>query len=198
MEELNCEFTAKQANKKNCITTFFQSSSFIAMLIAVITLIIFSRVLWADFVMWDDGTIIYLNPNLVGLSLERLGGIFTDVDSMMRYNPLTLLGWSVTHYFFGFNPFWFHFGNWLLHGLNAGLVFLVLRKLLKLGFSLEGIKIWRINVSASLGALLWSLHPLRVEPVAWASDRTYGQSLFFLLISPGHINCISFSLCDFC
>ena len=52
---------------------------------------------------------------------------------MMRYNPLTLLGWSITYHFFKLNPFWYHLGNWLLHGLNASLVFLVLRKLLVAG-----------------------------------------------------------------
>jgi Flp pilus assembly protein TadD len=102
----------------------------------------------------------------------------------MRYSPLTLLGWSITYQFLGDKPFWFHLGNWLMHGVSAGLVFLVLRKLLLLAISYgktlnEDSR--RITIASGLGALLWSLHPLRVEPVAWCTDRAYCQALLFLL-----------------
>ena len=133
--------------------------------------------------MWDDDIAIYLNPAIRSLEPAK---IFTDVDSMMRYNPLTLLGWSITYHFFGAKPFWYHFGNWLMHGLSAVLVFLVLRKLLVLVFlNYKKLDIypWRINIAAGLAALLWSIHPLRVEPVAWCTDRTYCQALLFLLLA---------------
>lgn len=184
MAEINCKSAIYHTKTNNCFAVLFQSSLFIATVITVVTLVVFIHVLWADFVMWDDDVSIYRNPNLGGLSLERLRWIFTDVDSMMRYNPLTLLSWSITYHFFGLNPFWYHFGNWLLHGLNAGLVFLVLRKLLILGFCRQGdTKPWNVDICAAISALVWSLHPLRVEVVAWANERTYCQSLFFLLIS---------------
>jgi protein O-mannosyl-transferase len=151
--------------------------------IAAVTLAVFIHVLRADFVMWDDDAAIYRNPVIHSLDLTK---IFTDVDSMMRYNPLTLLGWSITYHFFGLNPFWYHLVNWLMHGLNAALVFLLLRKLLILA-SLKhnwlNVNPWRIIISAGLAALLWSIHPMRVEPVAWCTDRTYCQSLLFLLLS---------------
>jgi len=136
--------------------------------------------------MWDDDLVICNNPSIRDMSLDGLRRMFSDVDSMMRYNPLTLLSWSITYHFWKLNPFWFHLGNWLLHGLNAALMFLVLRKLLVLGLAARDkadVDQWRITVSASLAALLWSLHPLRVEPVAWCTDRAYCQSLFFLLLS---------------
>jgi Flp pilus assembly protein TadD len=176
--------TVPAADATGGFVRFVQSPWFASVVIAAVTFTVFIRALGADFVMWDDDISIYLNPNLGGLSLERLRWIFTDVDSMMRYNPLTLLSWSITYHFFGINPFWYHFGNWLLHGLNASLVFLVLRKLLILGFRRQGdTKPWNVNICAAIGALAWSLHPLRVEVVAWANERTYCQSLFFLLIS---------------
>ena len=162
-----------------------QSPLFISLLVAIITLITFVLVLDAEFVRWDDDISIYENETLRNLSLEGIKRILTDVDSMMRYNPLTLLSWSITYHFWGLNPFWYHLGNWLLHGLNAGLVFFVLRKLILLGHrkhNKEIIAFW-INCSAAIAALVWSLHPLRVEPVAWANDRTYCQALFFLLLS---------------
>ena len=136
--------------------------------------------------MWDDDVIIYQNTNIRDFNIARLGKIFTDIDSMMRYNPLTLLGWGITYRFFGAKPFWFHLGNWLMHGLNAGLVFLVLRKLLLLAIihrKTINVEPWKITLACGLGALLWSLHPLRVEPVAWCTDRTYCQALLFLLFA---------------
>jgi lipoprotein NlpI len=149
-------------------------------IVSAITLAVFWPVLSADFVMWDDDIIIYENLAVRGLSLEHIGKIFTDVDSMMRYNPLTLLSWSTTYQFFGLDPFWYHMVNWLLHGANAMLVFFVLRWLLLASWGAVGR--W-VNIAAATGALLWSLHPLRVEPVAWCTDRTYCQALFFLLLS---------------
>jgi tetratricopeptide (TPR) repeat protein len=158
----------------------------VSIAVAAITLAVFIHVLSADFVMWDDDIIIYENPNMQGLSLRQIGKIFTDIDSMMRYNPLTLLSWSITYHFWGLNPFWYHFGNWMLHGLNTVLVFFVLRKLLILAsLNRNELKLdpQRINISTGLATLLWSIHPLRVEPVAWCTDRTYCQALFFLLLS---------------
>jgi Flp pilus assembly protein TadD len=163
-----------------------QSPLFVAIVVAAITLAVFIHVLSADFVMWDDDIIIYNNPIIRDLSIAGLGKIFTDVDSNMRYNPLILLGLSITYHFFKLNPFWYHLGNWLMHGLNTALVFLVLRKLLVLGFSKlkeSNEYSWRFTISAGLATLLWSIHPMRVEPVAWCTDRTYCQSLLFLLLS---------------
>ena len=155
----------------------------VSIVIAVITLAVFIHVLSADFVMWDDDKAIYNNPNIRDLDLGR---IFTDVDSTMRYNPLTLLGWCIIYYLFKLNPFWFHFSNWLLHGLNASLVFLVIRRFLVLVLSNRYkayVNPLRVTIAAGLASLLWSVHPLRVEPVAWCTDLTYCQALFFLLLS---------------
>ncbi len=158
-----------------------------SLIISLIVLAIFSEVLTADFVMWDDDIIIYKNPNLGALSFKRIYWAFTDVDSMMRYNPLTLLSWSATYHFFGLNPFGYHLVNWLLHGLSSGVLFLIIRKILLLSpltiqkNTHKGH--WYINITASLATLFWALHPLRVEPVAWATDRTYCQAVFFLLLS---------------
>jgi protein O-mannosyl-transferase len=178
-------------NKTNKINygydSLIKSPIIFSVTISLIVLAIFSGVLSADFVMWDDNVIIYENPNLGKLSLARIYWAFTDVDSMMRYNPLTLLSWSATYHFFGMNPFGYHLINWLLHGLSSGVLFLIIRKILLL--SPLTIKNntkeahWYINIAASLATLCWAIHPLRVEPVAWATDRTYCQALFFLLLS---------------
>lgn len=152
-----------------------------AAVVLMVTLAIFSGVLQADFVMWDDDLLITGNHKLTD---NGIWWVFTDVDSMQRYNPLTFLAWSITYHLTGFDPCWFHFGNWLLHGLSAVFLYLVLRDMLHIAAAknvLAGLTPLSRELAAGSGALLWALHPLRVEPVAWATDRTYCQAMFFLL-----------------
>ncbi len=157
--------------KNENILKLIKSEIVLSVLIFAISLLTFSCVLTADFVQWDDDIIIYENPKLTGFSFESVKWAFTDVDSMTRYNPLTLLGWSFTHYLWGFEPFWFHLGNWLLHAFSSILVFWIIRKmlLLKMEDPKEIALLW-INVSAAIATLIWAIHPLRVEPVSWATD----------------------------
>lgn len=153
----------------------------LAAVVLIVTLATFSEVLKADFVMWDDDLDILGNKKLTESSLWWM---FTDVDSMQRYNPLTFLAWSVTYHLTGFDPYWFHFGNWLLHGLSALLLYLTLRDLLIIAADknlLESLTPFSRELAAVSGALVWALHPLRVEPVAWATARMYCQAMFFLL-----------------
>ncbi len=162
----------------------YKSPLFIPVVIAVITLTVFWRVLSADFVMWDDNLFIYENPTIGGLTIENLRLIFTNVTaSSTWYTPLTGLRWCITYQFCQLNPLGYHLGNLLLHTADAVLVFYVLRKLLILGLSSPGsVKPYRITVCASLGAMLWSLHPMQVETVSWAVNA-YGQAILFLFIS---------------
>lgn len=156
----------------------------ICILLFLITFSVFSRSLSADFVAWDDNLLIYNNPHFKGLNAASLKWMFTDVEYVKRYLPLTWLGWFITYEICGLHPFGYHLGNVLLHALNAALVFLVLRKLLLLreaGCPAEKHK-YLLTCSA-IGALLWAIHPLRAEPVAWITDRVYSQTLLFLLIS---------------
>lgn len=161
--------------------------SFTFLFIVLIVLAVFSEVLVADFVMWDDDIIIYKNEGIGKLSLERVLWAFTDVESMMRYNPLTLLSWCATYHFWELNPFGYHLVNWLLHALSSGLLFLILRNLFL--YSLitnnksNNVNYWYVNVAAIVATLFWAIHPLRVEPVAWATDRTYCQATFFIMVS---------------
>jgi hypothetical protein len=179
--------TISKTNTMNLGYKFLNNSPLIfALIISLIVGAIFSGVLNADFVMWDDNVIIYENPNIGRLSLTRIYWAFTDVDSMMRYNPLTLLSWCASYHFFGLKPFGYHLINWILHGLSSGILFLIIRKILLLSSVTQNndqSSPVYINIASSLATLCWALHPLRVEPVAWATDRTYCQALFFLLLS---------------
>jgi protein O-mannosyl-transferase len=157
------------------------SPGVLALGMAAICLLVFAGVLYADFVMWDDDLSVYQNPHLGPLSSATLHWALTDVDATMRYIPLSLLSWVLTYQFFGLDPFGYHLGNWLLHGASTALLFLVVEKLL--GIAATVMTTARRYWIASLAALFWAVHPLRVEPVAWVTDRTYCLAMFFCLLA---------------
>ncbi len=145
-------------------------------LILTLTLTVFSTVRQADFVHWDDGMNIYENPHIRGLTAESLRWMFTDTSYIPRYMPLGWLSLAVDYALAGeFNPTTYHVGNLLLHCLNALLVFALLKRLLQLDATARhrplDSRAWL--VAATVGTLFWAIHPLRAEPVAWASARIY-------------------------
>lgn len=161
-----------------------QRNRLASLVLCFVTLAVFSRVLTADFVQWDDDISVYQNPHVQGLDRERLRWMFTDAGYAMRYKPLTWLSYALVHQVGGLNPFGYHLLNLMLHCGNAVLVFAVIRQLLATrGVRTGGAARETTLLPAALGAAFWALHPLRVEPVARVTDLTYGLSLFFLLIS---------------
>ncbi len=239
-----------------------------SLVLFLVTFGVFSRVLVADFVQWDDGISVYQNPHIQGLDWAHVRWMFSDAGYAMRYKPLTWLTYALVYQFDGLKPLGYHLANLLLHCFNAVLVFLVIRRLLAVGgrdafhvplvsehepkpeFPLtptplpeergtspatplgwvmvpmqgekavgalhepqagqggrvsislsEGERVsrcigsegavhgfkaragWADSLPAAVGALLWALNPLRVEPVARVTDLTFCLLTCFLLIS---------------
>ena len=151
----------------------------------LVSLAVFSRVLAAQFVQWDDDISVAQNAHVLGLDWGRLGWMFSDASYAMRYKPLTWLIYALVHQCCGLSPFAYHLVNLVFHGLNAVLVFVIIRRLLALSGPAGDVAgpLQRATLPAALGALLWACHPLRVEPVARITDLTYCLVLFFLMIS---------------
>lgn len=141
----------------------------------------FGRVVSFDFVRWDDDINITQNPLLAApWSWELLARLF-ESDQAMRFKPLHWLLDLAVHRLFGFDPRAWHALNLVLHALAAGLFFVVLRRIFqRQGGVLAGLAGERV---AWLGAALWALHPLRAEPVAWATASTYPFTAVWLLAS---------------
>ena len=157
----------------------------LAAALCVVTWFVFAEVRHADFVQWDDDINILRNEHLDGLTAENLHWMFTDVQYVRRYMPLGWLGWAVDYQFFGLTARSCHLGNVAIHSINAVLLFLVLLELLPKAIP-EAASAGRrtaLLAAAMAGALMWAIHPLRVEPVAWASGRIYGVAILFLLLS---------------
>ena len=150
---------------------------------AVAVWAVFGRIHGFHFVLWDDDHNIQLNPHLGGVTWENLRWMFTDTTYSRRYFPLSWLGWNIERDLFGLTAYSTHLGNVLFHVLNTALVFVVIRTALRVWFPGEKVSASRAGILACLaGTLVWALHPLRVEVVAWASARIYAQSGCFLLV----------------
>ena len=157
----------------------------ISLVLFLATFAVFSRVLVADFVQWDDGISVYQNPHIQGLDWARLRWMFSDASYAMRYKPLTWLAYALVFQVGGLKPFGYHLVNLLIHCLNAVLVFGVVRRLLAAGTPGQSgdERLAEATLPAAGGALLWAINPLRVEPVARVTDLTFCLLTCFLLIS---------------
>ncbi len=135
--------------------------------LAGLTFAAFARALGCGFVNYDDTNYVTRNPQVtVGLSAAGVRWAFTTFHAA-NWHPLTWLSLQLDASLWGTEPFGFHLTSVLLHAANAALLFLALR-------SLTGAY-WR---SAAV-ALLFAVHPLRVESVAWVSERKDVLSTLF-------------------
>ncbi len=118
----------------------------------------FGPSLMNGFTNWDDDRLITANPLIRSFSLPHLSAMFSYAFCG-TYIPLTLLTFCAEYNFFGLNPLPYHLTNILLHALNA---------------LLAGILVWLLSGRrrvALVAALLFAVHPLRVESVAWVTER---------------------------
>lgn len=114
--------------------------------------------------IWDDNIHLTQNPSIVG-PLE-LKTIWTSKAA--RICPLVLTTFWVEHALWGLKPFPYHLVNVLMHAACGLVLWRVLRSLRVRG--------------AWFGAVLWTLHPVQVESVAWITEMKNTQSgLFYLL-----------------
>ena len=117
----------------------------------------------------DDTVAIAENPLLRSLAPANLGLLLTTFDGP-NYMPLKMVSLAVDYRLFGGDPTGYHAMNLAIHVANALLVYLLL---LRFGES---------AATAFAVALVWAVHPVQVESVAWVSERKNVLStLFFLL-----------------
>ncbi len=134
-----------------------------------------------SFVDWDDLENFVDNPRYRGLGWSHLGWMFTTFH-MGHYQPLSWVSLGLDYLLWGMNPAGYHVTNLVIHTANAGFFYVVSRRLLTMIWRApENENSWRLTVSAALSALLFALHPLRVESVAWATERRDVLSGFFYL-----------------
>jgi len=159
-------------------------------LIVVICLLCFIPTLFNTLLDWDDAGYINENKNIQSLSFETVLWAFTEFHNNY-WAPLTWLSLAVDYAVWGLNPIGYHLTNNLLHALNAGMFFLLSFNLLTGYLTVrpsEDGKPSLLNSQNALycslfAALFFGLHPLRVESVAWATERKDVLSIFFGILS---------------
>ena len=131
------------------------------------------------FVDFDDDRYITANPHTQDLTAENLRWMFTDT-SLFYWHPLAYLVHAAEVRLWGMDPLGHHLTSVLLHAVNTGLVLLLFLATARAA----GTRAPPTSVAAAgfAAALLFGLHPLRVESVAWASEKKdLLSALFFLL-----------------
>lgn len=142
-----------------------------AAVVALLAMLPYLPALGAEFLTYDDDA--YVSANrfvLQGLAWPSVRWAFTTF-SEGNYHPLTWLSLMLDAQIWGANPTGFHLQSILLHGVNAALLVLIL------------LRVGAAPLVAALGALVWAVHPLRVESVAWISERKDVLSALFGLLA---------------
>src|SRR6266699_6906550 len=145
-------------------------ASVVCILLAGIVWISFGQTLGHEFVNYDDGPYVYANPRIInGLSPGNVQWAFIHVHAA-NWHPLTTISHMLDCQLYGLQPWGHHLTNILLHAAAAILLFLALRQLTG--------SFW----PSLLVAAVFAVHPLRVESVAWVSERKDVLSgVFFML-----------------
>jgi len=137
-------------------------------LLLVIISVSFSPVIKCEFVNLDDNLMVTENTKIISLSFQSIKNMFTTFHYGL-YHPLVLLSYAIEYKFFGLNPHVYHTTNLILHLFNCILVFWLFYLLSK-----------KLAV-AFIVSILFGIHPIHVESVAWVSERKdVLYSLFFL------------------
>ena len=181
---------------------WIRSSLLIPLLIASVTTAAFLPSLSNGFVNWDDPPTILDNPYIRPLGPQQLRWMFTTFH-MGPYQPLSWLSLALDYRIWGLNPRGFHLTSLLLHAVNAVAFYFVSRRLLEAAATAHvrpgqgnasareltcgDIRDrllpswWGLDAGAALAALIFAIHPLRVESVVWATERRDVLSGCFVL-----------------
>ena len=123
---------------------------------------------------WDDGIYVVKNQLLHDISWKGISNMFSYGDDFQKlinnYHPLTIFSLALNYQVSELTPASYHTTNLVLHGLNSVLVFLFV-------FLLSRRKL----LPAAISGLLFAVHPMHVESVAWVSERKDVLYTFFFL-----------------
>jgi Flp pilus assembly protein TadD len=154
------------------------------LLVFLVTGVTFLPALHGEFLNWDDSINFVANPHFRGLGWPFVRWMFTTT-LMGHYIPMTWLSFGLNFALGGMNPWGYHAVNLVLHAANATLVYLIARRLLAAaggGGSQAGYTAGPVLLGGAFAALVFGVHPLRVESVAWITERRDVLcGLFFLL-----------------
>ena len=161
----------------------------VAGFVSLLTFLVYLSCLHNKFVLWDDNRYVYENPHIHPLNLAFFKWAFFDFYEA-NWHPLTWVSHALDYAVWGLNPMGHHLTNNILHAVNTFIVVILVAKLLEA---------WRPSrqqnpplrpsekgsylIIAAVTGLLFGLHPLHVESVAWVSERKDLLCAMFFLLS---------------
>lgn len=155
-----------------------------AVAVAIFVFFVFIPTLYNGFVNWDDDLYVVDNEHIRSFNAETVKWAFSTLD-VSYWHPLTWLSLAADNVIWGGAPYGFHLTNAIFHSLNAFLVVLLVFKLLA-GWhagKLTSITDSRFALTAAFCGLLFGIHPMQVETVAWVAERKNLLYAFFYLLS---------------
>src|SRR2546426_12612097 len=155
------------------------ASWLVPVLIALVTFAAFLPTLQNQFVTWDDGKNFLENAHYRGLGWTHIRWMWTT--HLGHYIPLTWMTLGLDYLLWGMNPFGYHLTSLLLHAANAVVFFFVVHRILTLALPSPSERGHALAVAAGFAALGFAIHPLRVESVAWVTERRDVLSGLFYL-----------------
>ncbi len=140
--------------------------------LALLSIFIFSYGFKNEFVEWDDQLYVRDNPLVNQPSWANFFKAFRS-GVALNYHPLTIVSLQFNAAIWGFDkPMSFIITNTIIHGFNVGLVYVFIKKLMN-----------HHHLIALFTALLFAVHPMKVESVTWVSERKDVLYAFFFLLS---------------
>ncbi len=151
------------------LTKITRSNTALVLIIVFLTALIYSSAINNDFTTWDDNHYVTGNRFIKDFSKEGIKTLWTERTGMGG-TRLTLTSFMIDYKLWGLNPTLYHAENVLWHILNSLLLYFLILRLLK------------NNKIAFVTAVLFAIHPMHVESVAWISERKDVLYTFFLIL----------------
>lgn len=143
----------------------------ISLFLMVVTFFVYSQILDYGFLNFDDNKYVTENVHVTnGLNGEGVVWAFTEPYAS-NWHPVTWLSHMLDFEVYGFDPFGHHLTNLIFHVANTLLLFWVLMKMTG--------ALWR----SAFVAVIFAVHPLNVESVAWIAERKNVLSAFFFFLT---------------
>ena len=127
-------------------------------LILLLTLIVFIPAMDNGFTNWDDPTYILENPLIRHFNFQTIRTIFSE-PYFGNYQPLHIFSYAIEYQLYHLNPIGYHVTSVFMHLIITGLVFRFI-------YLLCGN-----NTITIIATLLFGIHPMHVESIAWAAER---------------------------
>jgi hypothetical protein len=155
----------------------------IALVAGIISLLVYLPTLTYDFTNLDDPGFVQFNTAIRKIDLDFLKWAFANSE-MGWWMPLIWLSFAVDYLCWGLNPAGYHLTNIILHAMDVGLVVVLADLIFREVFGndvTDATPGYSYSGALLLAGLLFGIHPLHVESVAWVSERKNVLSTLFTL-----------------